>query len=115
MEFICYKNCSTCKDVEKQLKEKGFEYSKRSIVDDTPTADELKAWYQQAELPITRWLNTSGQKYRELGLSTKRKEMSDSELLETISTDGMLIKRPIIINEDKIFVGKDAVEYVAGL
>lgn len=105
MLLIGYKKCSTCKDVEKMLQEKKIKYTYREIDQDIPTKTELKDWIAQNKQPISKWLNTSGIKYREMNLAQRRKEMSDAELIELIATDGMLIKRPILIHDDLILVG----------
>ncbi|NLZ71997.1 MAG: Spx/MgsR family RNA polymerase-binding regulatory protein [Clostridiaceae bacterium] len=98
--LICYKKCSTCTNVEKILQAKNLDYQYREIDKNPPTAKELKEWIKINEQPITKWLNTSGQKYRALNISQKRKTMSESELLELMATDGMLIKRPILFIPD---------------
>lgn len=105
MILIGYKKCSTCQNAEKLLKEKGIDYNYREIDKEPPTAKELAGWIKSNGQPISKWLNTSGIKYRELGLAQKRKTMSDSDLLSLIATDGMLVKRPILLGKDLILVG----------
>ncbi len=105
MLLICYKKCSTCREIEKIMTEKNIEYTYREIDQDIPTKEELTDWIAENKQPISKWLNTSGIKYREMNLAQKRKEMSDAELIELISTDGMLIKRPILIDDNLVLVG----------
>lgn len=105
--LICYKRCGTCKEVEKLLTKGNVPYTYREIDQDNPTAAELRDWHQQSGLPITRFYNTSGIKYRELGLAEKRKSMSEAEQYELLATDGMIVKRPIFFYEDKVYVGPD--------
>lgn len=106
MLFIHYPKCTTCKRAKKWLDEKGVEYTERHIVEDNPTAEELKAWHEKSGLPLKRFFNTSGMKYRELGLKDKLKDMSEEEQYALLSSDGMLVKRPIIVTDDgKVLVG----------
>ncbi len=116
MLLICYKKCSTCRNVEKELEEKAIDYEYRNIDIDNPSKDELKKWYELSGLDIKKFFNTSGMKYRELNLKDKLKDMSLDEKLEILSTDGMLVKRPIIITDNnEIYVGKKARDYVNSL
>ncbi|MDO5026356.1 MAG: Spx/MgsR family RNA polymerase-binding regulatory protein [Tissierellia bacterium] len=116
MKLICYKNCSTCKKVEKTLDEKNISYDKRDIKDENPNRDELKSWHEQSNLDIKRFFNTSGKVYRDLNLKEKLLDMSLEEKYDLLSTDGMLVKRPIIFtDEGEIFVGPDARKYVEDL
>lgn len=106
MLFIHYPKCTTCKRVKKWLDERGVDYTERHIVEDNPTAEELKAWHEKSGLPLKRFFNTSGMKYRELGLKDKLKDMSEEEQYKLLSSDGMLVKRPIIVtDEGKVLVG----------
>lgn len=106
MLFIHYPKCTTCKRAKKWLDEKGVEYTERHIVEDNPTAQELKTWHEKSGLPLKRFFNTSGMKYRELGLKDKLKDMSEEEQYALLSSDGMLVKRPIIVTDDgKVLVG----------
>lgn len=106
MLFIHYPKCTTCKRAKKWLDEKGVDYTERHIVEDNPTAEELKAWHEKSGLPLKRFFNTSGMKYRELGLKDKLKDMSEEEQYALLSSDGMLVKRPIIVTDDgKVLVG----------
>ena len=106
MLFIHYPKCTTCKRAKKWLDEKGVDYTERHIVEDNPTAEELKTWHEKSGLPLKRFFNTSGMKYRELGLKDKLKDMSEEEQYALLSSDGMLVKRPIIVTDDgKVLVG----------
>lgn len=105
MLFIHYPKCTTCKRAKKWLDERGVDYTERHIVEDNPTAEELKAWHGKSGLPLKRFFNTSGMKYRELGLKDKLKDMSEEEQYELLSSDGMLVKRPLLICDDRVFVG----------
>ncbi len=113
--LICYKKCTTCKGVEKLLQEKGIEYNYREIDKENPTAEELKEWHEKSGLPITRFFNTSGILYREQGLSEKRKSMTEDQQYEVLSTNGMLVKRPILFLEGEIYVGPDVKKYLESL
>lgn len=106
MLFIEYPKCSTCKKAKKWLDDRGLDYTDRHIVEENPSAEELKAWHEKSGLPLKRFFNTSGMRYRELGLKDKLKDMSEEEQYELLSTDGMLVKRPIIVTDDgKVLVG----------
>lgn len=115
MKLICYKRCTTCKGVEKMLQEKNIEYEYRDIKEENPTAKELKEWHKQSGLDIKRFFNTSGQIYRENNLKDKLSEMTDAEKYKLLATDGMLVKRPILFDGDKIFVGPDVKKYIETL
>lgn len=103
--FLGYPNCQTSKKAEKWLEEHNIEYSFRHIVDENPTKEELKQWIDISNLPIKRFFNTSGIKYRQLNLKDKLKEMSEENMIKLLSSDGMLVKRPIIIGNDIILTG----------
>lgn len=102
MLFIEYPKCSTCKKAKKWLDDRGLDYTDRHIVEENPSAEELKAWHEKSGLPLKRFFNTSGMKYRELGLKDKLKDMSEEEQYALLSTDGMLVKRPILIFDDGV-------------
>lgn len=113
--FIEYPKCTTCKKAKKWLDEHGVDYIDRHIVEDNPTADELAVWHERSGLPLRRFFNTSGMKYRELGLKAKLDAgMSDEEAFALLATDGMLVKRPLVISDDAVLVGfkEDAWEQV---
>ena len=103
--FIEYPKCTTCKRAKAWLDEAGIEYTDRNIKDENPTIDELREWYAKSGLPLKRFFNTSGMLYKQMSLKDKLTQMSEEEQLELLSTDGMLVKRPIIINDDTILVG----------
>lgn len=103
--FVQYPKCSTCKKAEGWLKEKKASYESRNIKEDNPTAQELAAWIARSGLPVRRFFNTSGQLYRELGLKDKLEGMSDQEMADLLATDGMLVKRPLLISESGACVG----------
>ena len=105
MLFIGYPKCTTCQKAKKYLMEKGLEFEERDIKVDNPTKDELTAWYQKSGLPLKRFFNTSGMVYKELQLKDKLPDMSEEEQLCLLATDGMLVKRPIVITEDKVLTG----------
>ena len=99
MLFIEYPKCTTCKKAKKWLEENGVEFTDRHIVEDNPSKEELKEWYEKSGLPLKRFFNTSGLKYKEMKLKDKLPEMSEEEQLELLATDGMLVKRPLLIGE----------------
>ena len=105
MLFVCYPKCSTCKKARKWLDENGISYEVRDIKEDRPTAAELKSWQQKSGLPVRRFFNTSGTLYREMGLKDRLGSMSEDEMFELLATDGMLVKRPIAVDETKVLVG----------
>ena len=105
MKFICYPKCSTCRKAKKWLDEHNVEYTERHIADEKPTYDELKEWYEKSRLPLKKFFNTSGLLYKEMRLKDKLPSMSEEEQLRLLATDGMLVKRPILVTEDKVLVG----------
>ncbi|MGN0486636.1 MAG: arsenate reductase family protein [Acutalibacteraceae bacterium] len=105
MLFICYSKCTTCQKAQKWLDEKGVAYEIRDIKGDHPSYAELESWYRQSGLPLKRFFNTSGLLYKSMGLKDKLPQMSEQEQLKLLSTDGMLVKRPIIVSEKGIFTG----------
>ena len=100
MLFLEYPKCSTCKKAKKWLDEQDISYEDRHIIEDNPTVEELKDWHERSGLPLKRFFNTSGMKYRELGLKDKLPEMSEEEQYELLATDGMLVKRPLVVGDD---------------
>ena len=105
MLIVEYPRCSTCRKAIKWLDEHNIEYEDRDIVKDNPQKEELKEWYQKSGLPLKRFFNTNGKVYRELKLKDKLPEMTEDEQLELLATDGMLVKRPIVVTEDTVLTG----------
>ena len=105
MLFICYPKCTTCQKAQKWLDGKGLTYELRDIKTDNPTFEELSDLYRKSGLPLKRFFNTSGLLYRSLELKDKLPTMSEEEQLRLLATDGMLVKRPILVNGDKVLVG----------
>ncbi len=104
--FIEYPRCTTCKKAKKWLDEHGVDYTDRHIVEDNPTAEELASWRQRSGLPLRRFFNTSGMKYRELGIKAQLDAgMSDEDAFALLATDGMLVKRPLVVGDDFVLVG----------
>lgn len=105
MLFLEYPKCSTCKKAKNWLESNGVEFEDRHIVENNPTAEELKAWYEKSSLPLKKFFNTSGLKYKELGLKDKLPNMTEEEQLNLLGTDGMLVKRPLVIGDDFVLIG----------
>lgn len=103
--IVCYPKCSTCKKAENWLKENNIEYDYRDIKGQNPTIEELKIWINQSGLPVRRFFNTSGILYREKNMKDKIMSLPINELIEILASDGMMVKRPILISEDNILVG----------
>lgn len=103
--FINYPKCSTCKKAEKFLKENNIEFINRNIVEENPSAEELALWMEKSGLEPRKFFNTSGVLYREMNLKDKIKTMSKEEMIEILSTNGMLVKRPLLVTEDIVLVG----------
>ncbi len=113
--FICYDRCSTCKRAEKWLIDNNIEFEKRSIVDQNPSYEELEMWWRKSGLPLRRFFNTSGIKYRELSLKDRVATEPAEQLLELLSTDGMIVKRPLLITQNNVLPGFREAEYLAAL
>ena len=105
MLFIEYPPCSTCQKAKKWLDEKGVAYTDRHIKENKPTYEELKAWYAMSGLPLKKFFNTSGLVYKSLGLKDKLPTMTEEEQLRLLATDGMLVKRPLVIGDDFVLTG----------
>lgn len=103
--FIEYPKCSTCKRAKKWLEEKNIDFMERNIVEEIPKVEELNEWIKKSEQEIKKWFNTSGLKYKELNLKEKLDTMNDKEKIELLASDGMLIKRPILVSDKGIFIG----------
>lgn len=105
MIFICYPKCTTCKKAQSWLDSNGIDYELRNIKEENPSYDELSDWYKKSGLPLKRFFNTSGLLYKSLNLKDKLPQMSEEEQLKLLATDGMLVKRPILINDTKVTTG----------
>ena len=103
--FIQYPKCTTCQKAKKRLDDNGSEYDDRHIKENNPTYEELKDWYEKSNLPLKRFFNTSGLLYKSMGLKDKLPTMSEEEQLKLLATDGMLVKRPIIVSDNVIMTG----------
>lgn len=105
MLFVCYPKCTTCQKAKKWLEDHDVEYELRNIKEENPNAEELKEWYKKSGLDIKKFFNTSGLLYKSMNLKEKLPEMSEDEKLELLASDGMLVKRPLLITDDKVLVG----------
>lgn len=115
MIFLEYPKCSTCQKAKKFLDENKIKYQDRNIKTENPSVSELKEWYQKSGLELKKFFNTSGLVYKSLNLKEKLKEMTEEEMLEILASDGMLVKRPMIINRDKILIGFKEAEWAEKL
>ena len=102
---LCYDKCSTCQKALKWLDAQGADYAVRPIKEESPSAEELAVWRKKSGLPLRRFFNTSGMQYRALGLKDRLPSMSEEEQLALLASDGMLVKRPLLVTEDKVFPG----------
>ena len=105
MLFVCYPKCGTCRKARKWLDENGYSYEERDIKEVPPTYEELKEWHALSGLPVKKIFNTSGMLYKSMGLKDKLPQMTEDEQLRLLSTDGMLVKRPVIVDGDKVTFG----------
>ena len=105
IQFICYPKCTTCQKAKKWLDDNQIEYEFRDIKLDNPTLNELTEWYKKSGLPLKKCFNTSGLLYKSLDLKNKLSTMTDAEMLDLLSTDGMLVKRPLLVGDDFVLVG----------
>lgn len=103
--FLCYPKCSTCKKAQTWLDIHGVSYQMRNIAQENPTAEELTGWIKRSGMPVKRFFNTSGLRYKALQLKEKLPQMSEEEQIALLATDGMLVKRPILVNESAVLVG----------
>ena len=111
MLFVCYPKCTTCQKAKKWLEEQGISYEERDIKTENPQKEELKEWYKKSGLPLKKFFNTSGMLYKQMNLKDKLPDMSEEEQLELLATDGMLVKRPIVVDEDIVLTGFKAAEW----
>ena len=115
MLFLCYPKCSTCQKAKAWLDERGISYELRDVKTDNPTAEELTLWYRKSGLPLKKFFNTSGLQYKALGLKDKLPDMSEAEQLALLATDGMLVKRPLLVGDSFVLTGFRAAEWEAAL
>lgn len=105
MLFLEYPKCTTCKKAKKWLVDNSISFQDRNIKEEKPSKEELSEWYKRSGQPLKKFFNTSGMLYKDLGLKDKLLEMSEEEQLELLATDGMLVKRPLVIGEDFVLIG----------
>ena len=105
MLVLVYRKCSTCQKALKWLEEHGVDFTERAIVEENPTYEELMAWHKLSGLPLKKFFNTSGLLYKDLGLKDKLAEMTEEEQLKLLATNGMLVKRPLVVGEDFVLTG----------
>ena len=115
IKFICYPKCTTCQKAKKWLDDNKIEYELRDIKEDNPSLEELSAWYNMSGLPLKRVFNTSGLMYKSMELKDKLPTMSEEEQLKLLATDGMLVKRPLVIGKDFVLVGFKESEWIEKL
>ena len=115
MLFLCYPKCSTCQKAKAWLEERSISYDLRDIKQNNPTAEELTAWYQKSGLPLKKFFNTSGLQYKALGLKEKLPAMSEAEQIALLATDGMLVKRPLLIGDTFVLAGFRPADWEAAL
>lgn len=113
IKFICYPRCTTCQKAKSFLDNSKIEYELRDIKLENPTLEELSLWYKKSGLPLKKFFNTSGLLYKSLELKNKLPKMTDNEMLKLLSTDGMLVKRPILVGDDFVFVGFKEDEWIS--
>lgn len=111
MQFICYPKCSTCQKAKKWLDANKIEYTERHIVEANPSENELRTWYERSGLSLKKFFNTCGMLYKEMKLKDKLPTMSEDEQIKLLATNGMLVKRPIVVDEDKVLVGFKEAEW----
>ena len=115
MQFICYPKCSTCQKARKWLEANHLEFTERHIVEENPSYEDLKEWYAESGLPLKKFFNTSGMLYKEMQLKDKLPTMSEEEQLKLLATNGMLVKRPLIVNGNIILTGFKEAEWEKAL
>ena len=112
MLLICYPKCTTCQKAKKWLESQGIAYTERNIAEENPTYAELKEWYKKSGMPLKRFFNTSGLLYKSMQLKDKLPEMSEEEQLKLLATDGMLVKRPLVVDGDNVLTGFKEAEWI---
>ena len=115
LRFICYPKCTTCQRAKKWLDDNRIEYELRDIKLDNPTLEELTEWYNKSGLPIKKFFNTSGLLYKSLDLKNKLPDMSEDEMLKLLASDGMLVKRPLLIEDNFVLVGFNEADWIKKL
>ena len=105
MLFLCYPKCTTCRKAKAWLEKHGVSFTLRDIKEENPTEEELQSWWQRSGLPLRKFFNTSGLQYKALGLKDKLPTMTEAEQIALLSTDGMLVKRPLLVGEDFVLAG----------
>lgn len=111
MLLICYPKCTTCQKAKKWLESQGIAYTERNIAEENPTYAELKEWYKKSGMPLKRFFNTSGLLYKSMQLKDKLPEMSEEEQLKLLATDGMLVKRSLVVDGDNVLTGFKEAEW----
>ena len=114
-KLYCYPRCTTCKKAVKWLEENGIEYEYKHIVEETPSKEDIKKYYEESGLPLKRFFNTSGNVYKELNLKEKLAKMSEDEQFELLASNGMVLKRPLLVGKDFVLVGFKEAEWVEKL
>ena len=115
VEIVCYPRCGTCKKAVKWLEDHGIDYKYRDITEKNPKKTELKKWFKASGLPLKKFFNTSGKLYRDLGLKDKIADMSDTEITELLASDGLLVKRPVLLSGANVLLGFKEAEWEAEL
>ena len=115
MRYVCYPKCTTCQKAQKWLDSKNISYTVCNIKEENPTQEELRAWWKQSGLPLKKFFNTSGLQYRALGLKDRLPEMSEDEQLALLASDGMLVKRPLLVTEETAIPGFREAEWQEAL
>ena len=115
MTFVCYPKCTTCQKAKKWLDENGISYELRDIKTENPSAQELEQWYRRSGLPLKKFFNTSGLLYKSMALKDKLPGMTEEEMLHLLATDGMLVKRPLLVGEETVLVGFKEAEWAQRL
>ena len=114
-KLYCYPRCTTCKKAVKWLEENGIDYEYKHIVEETPSKEDIKKYYKESGLPLKRFFNTSGNVYKELNLKEKLAEMSEDEQFEILASNGMVLKRPLLVGKDFVLVGFKEAEWIEKL